>query len=257
MDEDYETASMETSSSEQTSDIDFQESNKTMYATFESEIQKDNEETVVLFDSFENHGFENASMGTLDCEIFHDVIFSCLQEDYEQELIPLHSFESQNDSPQANFQKFNKTKLELFDEQEDSLDTHNMVVIFEDDQECMNIFVDMHGKVDKHIVSISFENVLRIEEIEQKQQTLMKEDCLFVFVHQEEMIFHGFQVHVAILLQSSVKEEFISFIISDFGFNFCFQLPSLTCVCLLKKNVSRRESGRQLLDWLHWHFGIT
>ena len=43
---------------------------------------------MVLFDSFENHGFENASMGTLDCEIVHDVRF--LQEYYEQELILLH-----------------------------------------------------------------------------------------------------------------------------------------------------------------------
>jgi hypothetical protein len=257
MDEDSETASMETSSSEQTNDIEFQESNKTVYATFQSEIQKDNEEAVVLFDSFENHGFENASMGTLDCEIVHDVSFSHLQEYYEQELISIHSFESQNDSPQANFQKVNKTKSELFDEQEDSLDAHNMVVIFEDVQECMNVFVDMHGRVDKPIASISFENVLRTEEIEQEQQTLMKEACLSVFVHQEEMIFHGFQDPVAILLQSSVKEEFVSFISSDFGFNFCFQLPSFTFVCLLKKNVSRGKSGSQLLDWLHWHFSIT
>jgi hypothetical protein len=83
---------------------------------------------------------------TLDCEIVHDVSLSHLQEDYEQELIPIHSFESQNDSPQANFQKVDKTKPELFDEQEDSLDTHNMVVIFEDVQGCMNVFVDMHGK---------------------------------------------------------------------------------------------------------------
>jgi hypothetical protein len=50
-----------------------------VYATFQSEIQKDNEETVVLFDSFENHSFENASMGTLDYEIVHDVSFSHLQ----------------------------------------------------------------------------------------------------------------------------------------------------------------------------------
>ena len=83
MDEDSENTSMETSNNEQTNDIDFRERNKTVYATFQSEIQKDNEEAVVLFDSFENHGFENTSMVTLDCEIVHDVIFSHLQEDYE------------------------------------------------------------------------------------------------------------------------------------------------------------------------------
>jgi hypothetical protein len=158
MDEGSKTASMETSSNEQTNDIELQESNKTTYAIFQSEIQKDNEEAMILFDSFENHGFENASMGTLDCKIVHAVIFSHLQEDYEQELISIHSFESQNDSPQANFQKFNETKSKLFDEQEDA---HNMVVTFEDVQECMNVFVEMHGKVEKPIAAISFENVLK------------------------------------------------------------------------------------------------
>ena len=72
--------------------------------------KKYNEEAVVLFDSFENHGFENASMVTLDYEIAHFVIFLHLQEDYEHEIISIHSFESRNDSPQANFQKANKTK---------------------------------------------------------------------------------------------------------------------------------------------------
>jgi hypothetical protein len=121
----------------------------------------------------------------------------------------------------------------------------------------MNIFVDMHGRVDKPISPISFENVLITEEIEQKQQTLMKEACLSIFSYQEEMIFHGFQDPVAILLQSSVKEEFVSFVSSDFGFNFFFQLPSFTFVCQLKKNVSKRESGSQSLDCLHWHFSMT
>ena len=132
-----------------------------------------------------------------------------------------------------------------------------MTVIFEDVQVCMHFFVDMHGRVEKPIVAISFDNVLRTEEIEQKQQTLMKEACLSVFVHQEEMIFHGFKDTVSILLQSSMKEEFVSFISSNFGFNFCFQLPSFTFVFLLEKYVSGEKSGSQLLDWLHWHFSIT
>ena len=61
-------------------------------------------------------------------------------------------------------------------------------------------FFEMHGRVDKPITSISFENVLRTEEIKQEQQILMKEDCLSIFSHQEEMIFHGFQDLVAILI---------------------------------------------------------
>jgi hypothetical protein len=106
----------------------------------------------------------------------HDVIFSHLQGYYEQELIFINLFESQNGSPQTNFQKFNETKSELFDEQKDSLDAHNMDVIFE---ECMNVFLDMHGEVDKPIATISFENALKTEEIKQKQQTLTKESCIF------------------------------------------------------------------------------
>jgi hypothetical protein len=79
----------------------------------------------------------------------------------------------------------------------------------------------------------------------------MNEACLPIFGHQEEMIFHGFQDPVAILLQSLVKEEFVSSISSDFGFNFCFQLPSFTFVCMIKKNVSRGKSRSQMLVWFH------
>jgi hypothetical protein len=85
----------------------------------------------------------------------------------------------------------------LFDKQEVA---HNMDFIFEDVQECMNFFVEMHGELEKPIASISFENVLKTEEIEQEQQSLTKESCIYVFAHQEEMIFHGFQDQVTILL---------------------------------------------------------
>jgi hypothetical protein len=63
----------------------------------------------------------------------------------------------------------------------DSLGAYYMAVIFEDVQEYMNIFVDMHGQADKPIVAISFEDVLRTKEIEQKQLTLMKDTCLSWF----------------------------------------------------------------------------
>jgi hypothetical protein len=200
MDEGYKNASMETSSSEKTNDIKFQERTKTVYATFQSEIQKDNEEAVVSFDSFQNHSFENASMGIINYEIVHVVIVSNFQEDYEHERIPLHSFENQNDSPQGKFPKINETKSKLFDEQEDSLDAHNMVFIFEYVQECMIFFVEMHGKVDNLLLPFHLKNVLITEEIEQEQQTLMNEACLSIFVHQEEMIFLSFQNTLAIPL---------------------------------------------------------
>jgi hypothetical protein len=93
MDEDSKTASMETPSNEKTNDIGLQESNKTTYAIFQSEIQKDNE-----------------------------------KEYYEQKLISIHSFENQNDNTQGNFHKVNKTKSKPFDVQEDNPDAHSMVV---------------------------------------------------------------------------------------------------------------------------------
>jgi hypothetical protein len=55
-------------------------------------------------------------MRTPECEIVHAVSFPHLQGDYELELVPIHSFERQNDNPQTNVQKVNETKLELFDE---------------------------------------------------------------------------------------------------------------------------------------------
>jgi hypothetical protein len=58
---------------------------------------------VVLFESFENQGFENPSMETLDCEIVHAIRFSHLQEDYKKEFISIYLFEIQSGCPQTNF----------------------------------------------------------------------------------------------------------------------------------------------------------
>jgi hypothetical protein len=63
----------------------------------------------------------------------------------------------------------------LFDEQRDSLDTHNMVFMFKYVQGCMNVYFEMHGEIDKPIVSISFQNNLRSEEVEQEQKALVRE----------------------------------------------------------------------------------
>jgi hypothetical protein len=146
-------------------------------------------------------------MRILECEIVQVVNFPHLQRDYEHELTCICSFERQSDNHQTNFQKVNKTKPKLFDEQEDSLDTYNLAVISEDVQGYMNVFVDMHRKMNKLITAISFENVPRMEEIEQEQQTLMKEAGLFVFVHQEEMIFHDLYNPVACYMKISNNQD--------------------------------------------------
>jgi hypothetical protein len=61
--------------------------------------------------------------------------------------------------------------------------------------------------VDKPIASISFENVLRTEEIERGQQTLVEETCLSVLVRQEETIFHGFHDPVACYMEYSTNQN--------------------------------------------------
>jgi hypothetical protein len=54
----------------------------------------------------------------------------------------------------------------------------------------MNVFVDIHGRVDKPISSISFENVLRTEEIKKEQQILVKEACPSVLTTKKEVVSH-------------------------------------------------------------------
>jgi len=49
----------------------------------------------------------------------------------------------------------------VFGEQDNSPGTHHLAVMSEDVQGCMNVFDDMHGRVEKPIIAISFENVLR------------------------------------------------------------------------------------------------
>jgi hypothetical protein len=47
-------------------------------------------------------------MSTLECEIVHVVSFPHLQEYYEKEIIPHHSFRSQNDNPQEIYRRLMK-----------------------------------------------------------------------------------------------------------------------------------------------------
>jgi hypothetical protein len=71
----------------------------------------------------------------------------------------------------------------------------------------MNVFFDMHRKVDKLNTSISFGKVPRTEEIEKEQKTLTKEVGLSIFVHQEKMIFHDFYDLVACYMENSNNQD--------------------------------------------------
>jgi hypothetical protein len=65
----------------------------------------------------------------------------------------------------------------------------------------MNFFVD------KSITTISFEVIPRTEEVEQEQQTLMKETCIYVFVHQEEIFSHVFYDFVACYMECFYNQD--------------------------------------------------
>ena len=72
------------------------------------------------------------------------------------------SVQNQDDNPQA---KLPKIISDSFDKKKSSFDTHNMDVMFEDVQGCMDGFVDLHEREDKYIVAFLFDDVLGIEYI--------------------------------------------------------------------------------------------
>ena len=72
------------------------------------------------------------------------------------------SVQNQDDNPQA---KLPKIISDLFDKKKSSFDTHNMDVMFEDVQGCMDGFIYLHEREDKSIVAFLFDDVLGIEDI--------------------------------------------------------------------------------------------
>jgi hypothetical protein len=71
----------------------------------------------------------------------------------------------------------------------------------------MNTFVEMHGKVDKPIAAIASENTLRIEEVEQEQQTLVKEACPSVLTPKKEMFPHVFHDPMACYMENIYNQN--------------------------------------------------
>jgi len=47
-------------------------------------------------------------------------------------------------------------------------DAHDVAVIFEDDQDCMNVFVNMYERVDTPIVVIPSKNIPKIKKMKQE-----------------------------------------------------------------------------------------
>ena len=72
------------------------------------------------------------------------------------------SVQNQDDNPQ---EKLPKIISDLFDKKKSSFDTHNMDVMFEYVQGCMDGFFDLHERDENLIVSFSFDDVLVIDDI--------------------------------------------------------------------------------------------
>ena len=82
-----------------------------------------------------------------------------------------------------------------------------MAVIFEDVRECMNVFVDMYGRIDTPIVVISFKNIPKIEEMKQEQKTLVKEACFSVLAPRRETFFHVFHDSMACYMEKIYNQD--------------------------------------------------
>jgi hypothetical protein len=54
---------------------------------------------------------------------------------------------------------------------------------------------------------ISFENTLGIKEVEQEQQTLVKQACPSILVHQKEMFSHGFHDPMTCYMENSNNQN--------------------------------------------------
>jgi hypothetical protein len=122
----------------------------------------------------------------------------------------------------------------LFDEKEDSLDTHNMVAIFEDVQECMDVFVD------KPIANIPFEKNLRIKEIKREQKTLVREACSSVLTPKKEMFPHVFHDPMACYMENIHNQNLQMMPLLSFILGGCYFHPSQQIYQLLDEN---RQGG--------------
>ena len=80
------------------------------------------------------------------------------------------SVQNQDENPQA---KLLNLISDLFDKKKSSFDTHNMDIMFEDVQGCMDGFVDLHEREEKFIIAFLFDDVLGIEDIGKKNPSIM------------------------------------------------------------------------------------
>jgi len=195
----------------------------------------------------QDQGIENTCMKILNSEVTCSE--SCLPrqelfsiEDHN-DVVPV-SVQTQDDIPQA---KLPKVLSDLFDKQKSSFDTHNMDVMFEDVQGCMDGFVDLHERENKSIVAFLFDDVLGIKDIGQQKPSIMNEFSPKGFTHQEEVIFHDYQDCLVSLFQSSVEVEFSSFISSGDGFSVYYEFP----IDGPLENSQAALVLDQLFDWLY------
>lgn len=172
---------------------------------------------------------ESSLLGNLELHKELNIhVLSILFRDHKNDMDDMHkvvcirsiSVQNQDDNPQ---EKIPKIISDLFNKKKNIFDTHNMDVMSEDVQGCMDGFVDLHEREDNFIIVFLFDDVLGIKDIGQKKPSIMNEFNSHGFNHQEKVFFHGFQDPMVSLFQSSSKTNFVFLV--EHGFNFHSKLP--------------------------------
>ena len=95
-----------------------------------------------------------------------------------------------------------------------------------------------------------------LAEVNYENRSYLREKSTLFIPYQREVIFLDFQDPFDTLLQALEKMNDVSFVNISLGFNFYYEFPTYTSLCLLEESESRILVSSHLLDWLHWkdHF---
>lgn len=206
---------------------------------------------------------ESSLLGKLEIHEEPNIqVLPIIFQDHQNDMDDMHkvicigvvSVQTQDDIPQV---KLPKVISNLFDKQKISFDAHNMDVMFEDVQGCMDGFVDLRGREDKYVVAFLFDDVLGIEDTGQQRPSIMNEFNPHGFTHQEKVIFYDCQNCLVSLFHSSMKVKSLSFTSSSDGFSFYSELLIDDPLLILFKHSQGAHVLDQLFDWLYLRFHIS
>ena len=96
-----------------------------------------------------------------------------------------------------------------------------------------------------------------VKDIETILEVLEKTHVVLDPYEKQEVYIHVLQDPFTILLESSVKAEFVLFISTGTGFRWEFELPFFEFLFLTKDSQNVLKLDVHVLDWLCWTFEIT